>query len=59
MNLIGGWTVEFWWFPPKGRRSFGLLWMMPYDGTMHTAILLWVVHIGFMRPWTDEDMRCS
>lgn len=55
MNLGKGRTLEFWWFPDK--KVFDFFRDFPYDGYMHTALCLWVVNIGYRRPWTDDDFK--
>ena len=54
LKLICGWKAEFWWFPPRNRRGLFVLYMLPYEGYMHTVIGLWFVHIGLIRRWNAK-----
>ena len=57
MKLWGERYLEAWWFPPIGRRSLDIIWGMYYDGDMHYAICLWVVHVGYRRLATEKDIN--
>ncbi len=52
---IGKWTISFWWFPPKGRKSFKSEMNMMYDGEIHHCLCLWLIHISMTRCIEEKD----